>query len=260
VNYNEPTLNHYNQQQRTVNYNEPTTNEPTMNHYNEPRTEPEPPQINIRPPQNVNQQVEPLEAAMKDLKTHICQSCGRSFIAVKEKSCGRSCTRFSKENNMDPGIVPTELSDLTYLEQQLIARIHPVVSVYKIRGHQLGYHGHVINFPQNIKDFATKLPHLIPDLTSVLAVRMKNQQSDASFSIVDFHVRAQKVKDALIWLKANNRYYRDIEISNENLALLPEDGNMMSSVRSLSEEHHEANDTEIEDESSIDQVTIFLCL
>ena len=56
---------------------------------------------------------------------------------------------------MDPGKVPEELQGLTEIEEMLIARVFPVMSVYKLRGGQYGYHGNVINFPQNVKEFAT---------------------------------------------------------------------------------------------------------
>ena len=39
-----------------------------------------------------------------------------------------------------------------------------------------------------------------------------------------FRVRRWKVREALMWLKANNPLYTDIEISEERLLELPEDG------------------------------------
>lgn len=59
---------------------------------------------------------------------------------------------------MDPGEIPDALNGLTFVEQQLIARVHPVVCVYKIRGHQMGYSGNVISFPQNVNEIARSLP------------------------------------------------------------------------------------------------------
>jgi len=37
---------------------------------------------------------------------------------------------FSKENNMDPGVVPPELKDLTIVEQQLISTISPCINLH----------------------------------------------------------------------------------------------------------------------------------
>jgi len=41
--------------------------------------------------------------------------------------------KFSAENNMGPGEVPDELRDLTEIEEMLIARVFPVMSVYRLR-------------------------------------------------------------------------------------------------------------------------------
>jgi hypothetical protein len=180
-------------------------------------------------------QPDKFETEMKNLQRFSCNSCGRSYLSTKEKTCIAKCSNFTGLNDMDPGTVPPELSDLTYLEEQLIARIHPVISVYRIRGHQIGYRGQVINFPQDVKVFASSLPHRIMDLTSVLAVRFKNQK-EGTETFIDFHVRAKKVRDALTWLKINNPYYHDISISDENLALLPDNGDMSASILSIFED------------------------
>ena len=48
---------------------------------------------------------------------------------------------YTSNNNMDPGDVPFQLQDLTYIEQMLIARVHPVISLYRIKGCQYSYSG-----------------------------------------------------------------------------------------------------------------------
>lgn len=87
---------------------------------------------------------------------------------------------------MDPGPVPPELQDLTYVEEQLIARVHPLISIFKLKGHtQFGYRGNIINFPQNVKQLAMQLPHRIEDLTSLITIRTSDEVNP-----VDFYVRA----------------------------------------------------------------------
>ena len=139
------------------------------------------------------------------------------------------------------------LKDLTFIEEQLIARIHPVLSVYKLKGCQYGYRGNVINFCQDIQEFALKLPHRIEDLQSIITVRFQNNRANSC----DFRVRANKVVEALVWLKENNEYYHDIEICNENVKMLPEDENVFEKLTSLtlSESGEEASS---EDESETD--------
>lgn len=185
---------------------------------------------------------------MKSTEWRSCESCHKSYLSPRSKHCGKRCQMYNANNNMDPGPVPNELSGLTYVEQQLIARVHPVMNVYKIKGHQIGYSGNVINFPQEVTELASKLPHRVHDLTSLLVMRVK-QANEEGF--VEFHVRAKKVQDALIWLKLNNQFYRDIEISQENLSTLPEDGNVWGEVRSWATECSTNNETVSEDSSGV---------
>ncbi|KAK3916788.1 Protein RMD9, mitochondrial [Frankliniella fusca] len=117
-------------------------------------------------------------------------------------------------------------------------KIHPVVSVIKLKGHQLGYQGNVINFPQDVKEFAKKLPHKISDLSCVLTIRASKNMKP-----VDFQVRAEKVKNALLWLKNNNKYYFDVQISEDNVNALPEDDNVFELLNGfdVNEEIEEPN-------------------
>ncbi|XP_054257274.1 uncharacterized protein LOC128982231 [Macrosteles quadrilineatus] len=188
------------------------------------------------------------EETMLSVDWQTCFQCQRSVLSHRKKRCGKRCSQFSAVNDMDPGPVPDELTGLTYLEQQLIARVHPVVSVYRIKGHQLGYSGNVINFPQAVEEFAAVLPHRITSLSAVIVVRMRNSATD----YVDFHVRASKVKKALMWLKQNNRYYFDITISDENMALLPEDGDASAFLPSF----FDASEGESENQDALENEVI----
>jgi hypothetical protein len=66
----------------------------------------------------------------------------------------------------------------------LIAQVFPVISVYTLSGGQYAYH------------------------------------SEDGSIFRDFHVRRGKVMRALHWLKANNKFYRDIDIDDEILQTL----------------------------------------
>ncbi|CAB0043278.1 unnamed protein product [Trichogramma brassicae] len=89
-----------------------------------------------------------------------CVNCRRSFPGMKLyldycSLCKSPDHRhyYTALNNMNPGEKPTELQDLTYIEQMLISRVHPIVSLYRINGGQYAYSGSVINFTQNIHEF-----------------------------------------------------------------------------------------------------------
>ncbi|KAJ1524613.1 hypothetical protein ONE63_011097 [Megalurothrips usitatus] len=137
---------------------------------------------------------------------------------------------------MDPGEQPPELKGLTFIEEQLIARISPVLSVFKLKGHQFGYTGNVINFSQDIKQLAKKLPHRLEDLSSVITVR-----AGSEIKPVEFQIRAEKVRTALQFLINNNPHHFDVEINEENLKLLPEDGNYYDKVRSYDLQEDDEN-------------------
>ena len=103
-----------------------------------------------------------------------------------------------------------------------MSSIMPVMSIYKLPHGQYGYSGHVINFPQDVKSFATTLPRL-PSEIDILVIRREREQTHH-----DFHVRRRVVEEALTWLLANNIYYRKIGVSldQDALACLPEDDNL----------------------------------
>ena len=69
---------------------------------------------------------------------------------------------------MDLGAIPNQLRELTMIEQVLIARVHPVVSVYRMKGQQRAYSGHVINLAQHVDQITSQLPHDPRRLTAVV--------------------------------------------------------------------------------------------
>src|SRR4051794_3861194 len=123
----------------------------------------------------------------------------------------------------------------------LIARVFPVMSVYRLRGRQHGYRGNVINFPQDVEEFATHLPRHLSSL-DVLIVRRQFANNLTTFR--DFKVRRNKVTRALWWLKENNCYYSDIVIDNEVIQSLPIEGpidDQLQHTRMIVEDEDEDN-------------------
>jgi hypothetical protein len=103
----------------------------------------------------------------------------------------------------------------------MIARVHPVITVYAVRGGQRKTKNHVVNFPQNVDRFVNTLP-LHPDNVPLI-VRRQGMDGAGHY---DFRVRRGVVRRALLWLKANNKWYRDIDIDWAGMGQLPDDGNM----------------------------------
>ena len=120
---------------------------------------------------------------------------------------------------MIPSPVPTQLQNLTQVEEMLIAHALPIMRVYIRACGQQGYSGHCFNLPQNVQELAKSLPRYPKDL-SVIIVKVKGK--DNSFK--DVTVRREKVHNALLWLVQNNSHYAELEINEDALNLLPENG------------------------------------
>ena len=133
---------------------------------------------------------------------------------------------------MIPSPVPEELQGLTQFEEILIARAFPVMHVMhtKTKGGQRAYNGQVITLPQDVQQLADVLPRYPKDLPVIIfTVNGKDNCSK------DFIVRRNKISDALNWLtgvnkhgKPNNFLYKDVKISEQNLAQLLENGVLLN--------------------------------
>ena len=141
------------------------------------------------------------------------------FICYRCKRDKKSPKKFSAENDMDPGTVPEQLRGLTQVEEMLISRVCPIMRVYRKHGGQRGYKGHVLNLPQDIQSFLNRLPSRVADLP-VLIVRRHGAEDTHR----DFTVRRHKVLEAVLWLKTNNQFFKDIEIDRDVIQSLPENG------------------------------------
>ncbi|KAL5716090.1 hypothetical protein ACHQM5_017825 [Ranunculus cassubicifolius] len=120
---------------------------------------------------------------------------------------------------MDPGQVPIGLSRLTNLESLLIARVHPMMSVYRVKGQQYKYSGNVINFAQDVNMIAPTLPYKPADLSAILIVKRGGYNASK-----EFVVRREYVCQALVWLQKNHIYYQDVSIIHDTIDELPENG------------------------------------
>ena len=102
----------------------------------------------------------------------------------------------------------------------LISAVLPIMSLYKLPHGQYAHSGHVINLPHDVATFANYLPQLLSEL-DVIVIRRKG----AANSHRDFRFRRAAVLHALQWLVAN-KYYHNVCINSDTLAMLPEDGNL----------------------------------
>ncbi|XP_074596305.1 uncharacterized protein LOC141851459 [Brevipalpus obovatus] len=198
-------------------------------------------QLNIAPQQSVYSSAminaaRTFDRKVWELEEKTCIYCNRaSFVLsmVGEDKCNvcakeSTSTKFTASNNMDPGPIPPELEELSYIEQMVIAQIHPVVSLFKLGGAQYAHRGNVINFRQDISSSTTLLPHHPSTIPSTIIFNRQTPHGLAQFT-----ASASKIRRALLWLKSNNDYYRMITISEENLAAIGENNDLSQELLNL---------------------------
>ena len=107
----------------------------------------------------------PMRSFPQKTYNYVCSRCSRNK---------KNSKKFSKDNGMVSSPVPPELTGFTQIEEMLISRTLPVMTVYIKPGVQPGYSGHCINLPQNITELASSLPRYAKDV-SVILVKMKGK-------------------------------------------------------------------------------------
>ena len=132
---------------------------------------------------------------------------------------------FATEFN--PGPTPPQLVEykLSLVEEQLIAAVSVTQFIYFRRGgQQMATKGHCISFHQSVASLARQLPRSGMECP-ILIVRKKTGTFNNEVSH-DLRVRRAHVEYWLRYCKARHPsvIYRNIEISQERLNLLPEDG------------------------------------
>ncbi|CAN0161735.1 unnamed protein product [Laminaria digitata] len=146
-----------------------------------------------------------------DTTVYLCNQCKRDKKVPKA---------FSDVNHMDPGNIPPQLQGLTQVEQMLIARACAIMRVYRLKGAQRGFGGHVVNVAQDVQEFATSLPRLAADLSVLIVLRQGADQDTHN----DFVARRSRVEGALRWLRDNNPFYRDIVLDENAFSRSPQHG------------------------------------
>lgn len=107
----------------------------------------------------------------------------------------------------------------------LIAKVLPVMCIYRLPHGQYGYGGHILNLPQDVTSFVNNLPRS-PTSLDVIIVRKQG----AAESHRDFRVRRSVVFRALQWLVLNNKYYDDVTINHDIVEQLPIDSDLTNLI------------------------------
>lgn len=150
------------------------------------------------------------EIRSTSLNLTVCSNWSRKKLDINQPSVGgchqcndKTGIKYTAKNIMDPGVVPIELMNLTFIDQMLIAQIHTIMPIFQRGGGagELHYTGNVMNFRQDIHSYTTVLLHDIEDMTSIII-----SEKQTSWGLADFWARWWVIKRALEWLKRNNEY------------------------------------------------------
>ena len=165
---------------------------------------------------------------VSSLKIQQCVRCKEGHLTEKSLrglyTCSRCTTTRSSWFTSDyanPRLAPSYLPRLSLVESQLIAPVAIQQLIYR-RGYNgpIATKGHccaVSNDIMNVVRVLPRVPHDVP----IIVIK---QAGSRFIPNRDFIVRQSVIRQWLVWLKANNRtpIFRDLHISEANLALLPE--------------------------------------
>ena len=162
------------------------------------------------------------------LQLQLCKTCHNSLYLGKRPP-------LSLANGTYLGPVPSELLDLTPIEEAMIARCRAKCWIVQLKEEsptivmpetQRGVRGHIIIYPQRPSEIAKVLPPSINDLLTPICVLFVGANPPTLEWLREkakpLCVRREKVRNALKWLKENNPLYVDIEINNDLLNSLDE--------------------------------------
>lgn len=183
------------------------------------------------------------------------QHCSRDCA---ENVLGRKITKNSLANGLWLGEVPIVLTELTFAEQLLIARIRINRFAVKVESGMYKTKCNIIAFENPVPQIYDTLPPPTSDIEETFAVMFIKSKppSEQDFSEVPvYNVQRDKVQKALEWLKLNHVDYENVFISHDILKQYPENGSPVPIIHLKPEDvttnkHPEStsvNDTELEE-------------
>jgi hypothetical protein len=142
---------------------------------------------------------------------HLCNS------AVSKKKF-HSIPLRSYANGLWIGKVPEQLRDLTFLEEQCIARARATKCMYKLTlgpSGQLAARGNVCILPQDTNSFISAMPiplfRLKDEICVILVGSPDTQVTYDMLKKSPLLVRRERIRVALFWLIENNPLYADLD-------------------------------------------------
>lgn len=162
------------------------------------------------------------ENYMKNLYLVVCKQCNRqtdSYDVIRRDSICGTCSRAKGKyqfagHRVNLGQIPSELKGLTLIEQLLIARVQPILTICDVRipSKELIL-TNMFRIDESGSRVAKKLPNM-DALKSIIILRSK-VGSTRKLQYEQFRARSKVIIEALEWLRANNLEYNDIIIDKQ---------------------------------------------
>lgn len=164
---------------------------------------------------------------MKNAALTFCKDCSTNIQKGKTPP-------LSLANNLLLGDVPAELHDLTIVEESVIARCRAKVCIIQLKAEdtdivlpntQRGMRGHVVIYPQKPDTLLSVLPPRMEDACTPICVvfvgSKRPSQEWLRRHARPLIVRRERIRAALLWLKAHSALYRDIVLDEQSLNAFP---------------------------------------
>jgi hypothetical protein len=150
-------------------------------------------------------------------RAYICHRCSRLQKSIEPN--------WFASDYANPGIAPFFLPKLSLVESQLISPVAIQQLIYR-RGVSgaIATKGHCCAISSDINAVVDILPRVAADVPIIVIKQAGTQYTPNR----DFRVRQRVIKQWLLWLKQNCMApkFRTMQISEENLNLLPEDAEL----------------------------------
>ncbi|KAI0064803.1 hypothetical protein BV25DRAFT_1772750, partial [Artomyces pyxidatus] len=131
--------------------------------------------------------------------------------------------RYALANGLYRGHLPVEFQDLTWVEEMVCSIYRSSTMVTRIYGSldpntPRVFHGNTCAHELNVYSLVNILPRTPSDMNDMLSVVFIGNQKDKMSALKKlFFIRKKKVWKFLIWLKAHNKLYKDVTLSEDSL-------------------------------------------
>ena len=172
------------------------------------------------PRNSADDPIEEIEGPIIDVNCkHVCHEC----VSFLEK---KVMPPMALANGLWVGNVPKELSDLTFVERLLVSRVRSNRCIVHVLKGGWKMRANAIMFPTPVPKLCNILPPPVDQLDEVIAFMFTGvaQPTAEDMKRTPMLARRRYISAALEWLKINHSDYADVQISQKNLNLYPEEG------------------------------------